>query len=287
NGFSSPSPQKFLNNGRSVIVGLLNYYAEDRPLRSLEGSIARYTRSNYYHDIRVRLRSMVKVLKRGYKFHFRVFSNGPLAEKPLAVRAGLGYYGKHAIIINDKFGSWFVIGEIVTDLEIEPDKPTKGDCGDCRLCIDACPTDALNTPYRLDWKRCIQFLSNHRAIIPEDIRRAWGNRLYGCTTCQEVCPRNQNPKQNHPIPEYGYIGPGLPLCEILSLDEQDYRARYGRNQIGAKWVELACLKRNAILALANLKAKDGLNHIRRFENDPDPMLAEHARWAIGEICRWV
>ncbi|RKX70658.1 tRNA epoxyqueuosine(34) reductase QueG [candidate division WOR-3 bacterium] len=286
-GFPSYHPRSFLKKARSVIVGIENYYARGRPLRPEEGEIARYTWSNYYYDLRTRLKELARFLKRAYQMRFRVFSNGPLAEKPLAVKAGIGYYGKHTIIINEKFGSWIVIGEILTDLEIEPDQPEENDCGDCRICIDACPTRAIEKPYQLNWKRCIQYLSNHRVEIPLEIRRVWGNRLYGCTTCQEVCPKNSRSRPTHSIPEYGYVGPGFSLYEVLMLDEERYRRRFGSNQIGARWMELACLKRNAILALVNRGEKSALNHIIRFEDDPDPMLKEIARWAVEELQRWI
>ncbi|HIE05733.1 MAG TPA: tRNA epoxyqueuosine(34) reductase QueG, partial [bacterium (Candidatus Stahlbacteria)] len=259
----------------------------DRKVERLEGSVARYTWSNYYYDLKKRLRRLANVLSRSYKMHYRIYCNGPIAEKPLAVKAGIGYYGKHSIILNKDFGSWVVIGEIITDLEIETDAPLEEDCGDCHLCIDSCPTGAIKKPYQLDWSRCIQYLSNHRARVGEDIFEAWGNRLYGCTTCQEVCPKNRYKKQSHPIPEYGYVGPSLPLLDILILDEARFRERYHRNQIGARWVELACLKRNAILALAHSGDRRVSNHIRRFKDDPDPMIAAAARWAIKRLsCSW-
>jgi len=244
------------------------------------GLIARYTWRNHYLDLRKRLRKLGQFIKRETGASFRVFSNGPIAEKPIAVRSGIGFYGKHSIIINQVYGSWIVLGEIITDIEIEPESHVTMDCGDCQKCIDECPTGAIIRPYVIDRRRCIQALTNWYGIIPHDIAHVWGNRLYGCSICQDVCPKNEEVKPQKPRTDLGYVGSSLPLLEILKMEEAEYRTQYANNQITASWINFAAIKRNAIIALGNIKDTAALPTLQKCINDRDNIIARTAEWAI-------
>jgi len=222
-------------------------------------------------------------LKNNYGANFVAHSCGPLAEKPIAQHSGIGYYGKHSIIINPLYGSWIVLGEIITDLEFEPDESVKIECGECRQCIDACPTRAIIKPYIIDRRRCIQALTNWLGEIPEDIARVWGNRLYGCTTCQDVCPRNRWIKPEPPKTEIGVVGNYLPLIEILRMDEKTYRKKFVNNQISARWIHFEAIKRNALLALGNIRDRKTIPILKKFAKKDNQLLKKTAEWALKQF----
>uniref|UniRef100_A0A7V4E4G1 tRNA epoxyqueuosine(34) reductase QueG n=1 Tax=candidate division WOR-3 bacterium TaxID=2052148 RepID=A0A7V4E4G1_UNCW3 len=280
-------PQSVLKEAKSIIVSYLFYYTYEEKDPSQEGNpygfIARYTRRNYYKELKIRLKKLVKVLKKEYGGKFFVSVNGPIIEKPMAVRSGLGYYGKHSIIIHPNYGSWIVLGEIITDLEMEVDSSLEKDCGNCQLCIETCPTKAIIEPYIIDRKKCIQDLSSWLGIIPDEIKAVWQNRLYGCDTCQEVCPVNKKVKEEEPKTEIGIIGAYLPLIEILNMDEKTFRTKYGNNQISASWIDFNVIKRNALIALGNIKDKKTILLIEKYLKENNPILKDAADWALKQF----
>ncbi|MCX7994195.1 MAG: tRNA epoxyqueuosine(34) reductase QueG [candidate division WOR-3 bacterium] len=281
------NPASVLNGAKSIISAFLFYLTPDEPNLSIPGRpyglVARYTRRNYYKELKKRLKKLAERLKKEYRANMAVHACGPIAEKPIAQRSGIGYYGKHSIIINPEFGSWIVLGEIITDLELEPDTSLNLNCGDCRRCIDVCPTGAIIEPYVIDRKKCIQNLTHHPCIIPDDIARVWADRIYGCTTCQDVCPMNEKIKPEEPKTEIGTVGAYLPLVEILTMDEKTYRSRYANNQISARWVSFDAIKRNALIALGNIKDKKTIPIIKKFLNNSNYILQETARWALSQF----
>jgi epoxyqueuosine reductase len=278
-----------LPEARSVITAALNYYTPDEPDPSRPGEpyglVARYTRRNYYLELRRRLRRVARHLEKEYGGKTAVYANGPIAEKPLAQRSGLGFYGKHSVIINPRFGSWCVIGEIVTDLEIPPDKPLALSCGACRKCLDACPARALIQPYVLDRRVCVQALTNWVGVVPDRIAKVWGNRVYGCTVCQDVCPINAGKRSAPSETEIGIVGQWLPVLDILGMKEDEYRARYSNNQISAGWINFPAIRRNCLIVLGNRRDVKTLPAVNKFLKDRDPSLAATARWAKQRITR--
>jgi epoxyqueuosine reductase len=280
-------PQSVLKGAKSIIVAYLFYYTDEEKEPTEEGNpyglIARYTRRNYYKELKIRLKKLAKVLKKEFGGKYYVAVNGPIIEKPMAARSGLGYYGKHSIIIHPHYGSWIVLGEIITDLEIEIDNPLEKDCGDCQLCLTACPTKAIIEPYIIDRKKCIQDLSGWSGIIPDEIKEVFKNRLYGCDTCQEVCPVNKKVKGEAPKTEIGVIGAYLPLIEILNIDEETFRRKYGNNQISASWIDFNALKRNALIALGNIKDKKTIPLIEKYLKADNPILKDAAHWALKQF----
>lgn len=281
------NPASVLSEAKSIISSFLFYLVPDEINPSIPGepygTVARYTQRNYYKELKKRLKKLAGVLKKKYKAKVAVHSCGPIAEKPIAQRSGTGYYGKHGIIINPIYGSWIVLGEIITDLDLEPDEPLNIDCGKCRQCIDACPTRAIIKPYIIDRNRCIQSLTNHLDIIPDAIARVWSNRFYGCTTCQEVCPINKKVKPEPPKTDIGVVGPYISLVEILKMDEDTYRNKYKDNQISARWINFEAMQRNALITLGNIKDKKTIVLIKNFTKSRSKILQETAIWALNQF----
>ncbi|MCK4352801.1 tRNA epoxyqueuosine(34) reductase QueG [candidate division WOR-3 bacterium] len=283
------SPKNILPTAKSIIVVAECYLTSEPEDLTTPGNphgrIARYTWSNYYHDIRTKLKQIAKFLKKEERNHqFKCLSNGPLAEKPLAQRAGLGWYGKHGIILTKNYGSWVVLGELITDIEIEPDEELELDCRNCRLCISACPTKAIIKPYIIDRAKCLQHIMSEYGTIPLTYREKMNNFLYGCTICQEICPQNKNVLPKDRKPDYGYVGSSVPLIPILKMSEEKYRAYFKHNQIGAWWVRRECIQRNAAVALGNIGNPIAIPIlIETLNSHPDAIVREHTAWALGKI----
>jgi epoxyqueuosine reductase len=274
-----------LHEARSVITAC-QCYLTDEPVDAStpgnpHGRIARYTWRNHYRDLKHRLQKLADMLKEKYHAHSLVFSNGPVAEKPVAAQSGIGHYGKHSIIIHPRYGSWIVLGEIVTDIEIETDPALGNDCQECRKCIDACPTSAIVKPYVIDRRRCIQALTNWHGVVDDDIAAVWENRLYGCMSCQEVCPLNERVKPLPARTDIGYVGPSIPLLDILTMDETQYRRQYKDNQMTAHWINFSAIQRNALLCLGHLQDNSMRSLLHTFLRSDDPVLAQTAGWALS------
>ncbi len=189
---------------RSVIMLGLNYGPETDPLAVLEardrGAISVYARGDDYHDvIKPRLKTIARWLVANGGGDVKVFvDTAAVMEKPLAARAGLGWQGKHTNLVSRDFGSWLFLGAIFTTLELPPDQSEQDHCGNCRACLDICPTNAFPSPYRLDARRCISYLTiEHKGPIPSELRPALGNRIYGCDDCLAACPWNKFAQTGH------------------------------------------------------------------------------------------
>jgi epoxyqueuosine reductase len=272
---------------RSIIATCQGYLTDEKNDLSepddAHGLIARYTWRNHYRGLKNKLKKLGDFIHEKSGASFRAYSNGPVAEKPIAVRSGIGYYGKHSVVINKTFGSWIVLGEILTDIELEPDNALDIDCGQCQDCVNACPTHAIVAPYIIDRKRCIQELTNWVGILPDDIALVWGKRLYGCTVCQDVCPVNSKVAMRSPRAEPGYVGPSISLTAILDMSEGEYRKKYMNNQVTARWINFSAIKRNALVCLGNIGDKKYLSLLERFEKSGDKIHSMTAQWAINRI----
>jgi epoxyqueuosine reductase len=282
------SPASLLPQARSVIVGGLCYLVKENADGSAPGNphglIAPYTRSNYYREIRRRLKRCAAGLKKYlHGGQFLVASNGFLREKPLARRSGLGFYGNHGIIITPHYGSWVVLGLIITDIAMPEDSPLADSCNSCSLCRAACPTGAIVAPGVVDITRCLQHLSQHGGPIPEEYRVLWGNRLYGCALCQEACPRNTRVAAGASHPPRGLVGPSQPLMELLRLSDDELHVRFKGNQMGARWVSPAAIKKNACVALGNSGEECVAESLAMTLSHPSEVVREHAAWALGRI----
>jgi len=283
------NPNSILKNAKSIISAAQCYLIEEtediqdknQPL----GEIAKYDIGNFYYDVKLKLKKIVDFINQETDFKYKSKNKScyiSLTEKPIAQRAGVGWYGKNGIIITERFGSWVVLGEIITELELETDQLLQRDCGDCTICIDSCPTKAIVSPYVIDRTKCLQFISERSMNVPLVCREKWGNRLYGCTTCQEVCPQNRKVKPKKYKPEYGYIGSKIPLIPLLQITEEEFQNYFAYNQIAMRPKE--AIKRNAALALGNIgDPRAVIPLIKVLQEDDNPMVRGHTAWALGKI----
>lgn len=251
-----------------------------------QGYIAQYALGRDYHKImRKKLRALAQALSANIAPHqFRVFTDsGPIMEKPLAQNAGLGWIGKHTNLIARNGGSYFFLGEILTTLPLPVDPPESDHCGNCRACLDICPTQAIIRPYVLDARRCIAYLTiENKGPIPLEFRRAIGNRIFGCDDCQLVCPMNKF-AGTVPLPEFAprtdLLAPEL--AELMEWTEQEFdektRGSALRRTGYRGWL------RNLAVALGNARSSERvLMALKRRATYPDPMVREHVEWALGE-----
>lgn len=276
-------PTRRLREARTVVTACLSYNTGEAPPGDAGmGIIAPYTRANFYGEIKSRLANVASAIGEEFGANSKVSSNYvSLAEKPLAARSGLGFYGKNGLIIKPGYGSFIVLGEMVTDLIIQPDPPLDMDCGDCTDCMRACPTGAIEAPGRVNRKRCIQYISERRGSIPYEIRDIWGNRLYGCSTCQDVCPFNRDVPAAAPQSPSAYVGSAVPLAEVIGMGEADFMCKFEGNQIGMR--DVNAIRRNAIVAAGNSGAGELAGPLAVCLNDLDPMIRGHAAWALAAL----
>jgi len=283
------NPKSILKRAKSIISVAQCYLieeVEDIPDKEqLYGKIAKYDVGNFYYEVKLKLKKIIDFINQETNFKYRSKNKScyvSLVEKPIAQRAGIGWYGKHGIIITEKFGSWVVLGEIITELELETDKPLQRDCGNCSICIDLCPTKAIVSPYIIDRTRCLQYISERPIKVPLAFREKWGDRLYGCTTCQEVCPRNDKVKLKKYRPKFGYIGSKIPLIPLLTITEEEFQNYFAYNQIAMRTRE--AIKRNAVLALGNIGDTRAVAPLIKILYEGDsPLVRGHTAWALGKI----
>ncbi|MER3411807.1 MAG: hypothetical protein C4305_05520 [Thermoleophilia bacterium] len=198
------------------------------------------------------------------------------------MRAGIGFYGKNTMVITRRYGSWVVLGTLVTDVEIEPTPRLSLDCGQCRLCIDACPTGALDEPGVLDATKCLSYWTQSPRAIPEHYREELGASAYGCDICQEVCPWNRGieRRRSHFVPP-AEAEPTVSLLEWLRASDAALLRRYRRLYVPR--LQARYLRRNALVALANTGSLADLPEVERYLSHPDPLLRDHAAWAAGRL----
>ena len=283
------NPRSILKRAKSIISVAQCYLIEEddniEDTNLLYGRIAKYDIGNFYYDVKLKLKKIVDFINQetDSKYKSKNKSNYvSLVEKPIAQRAGVGWYGKNGIIITEKFGSWVALGEIITELELDIDESLRRDCSDCTICIDSCPTQAIVSPYVIDRTKCLQFISERPMKVPLAYREKWEDRLYGCTTCQEVCPQNRKVKSKKYKPEYGYIGSRIPLIPLLQITEGEFQNYFAYNQIVMRPKE--AIKRNAVLALGNIGDPRAVAPlIKVLQEEDNPMVRGHTAWALGNI----
>jgi epoxyqueuosine reductase len=248
------------------------------------GDIARSAWGMDYHDVlRARLDALrTAILEEQPDAHVvSIVDTGALVDRAVAQRAGVAWIGKNAMAITPDWGSWVYIGELVTDIPFPPDAPLEEACGSCTLCIDACPTDALLGDRQLDGSRCISAVTQVKGVVPDPMKRKIGARLYGCDTCQVVCPHNAGVHAVHHeefVPDIDRVRP--PLLPLFALTNREAKAQFG----AAAWRGAAVLMRNAIIALGNARANeciDALAHV--LMHDVRPFMRETAAWALGRM----
>lgn len=281
-------PRSLFPDATSAIVVALDYGG-----RTASGPVARYARGFDYHDImKARLRLLhswiEEQLERPVSGRAYV-DTGPLLERDLARRAGLGWFGKNTNLINPNIGSFFFIGALLVELELAPDAPFEADrCGTCARCLEACPTDAFVSPRELDATKCISYLTIElRGAIPNDLREQIGEHIYGCDICQDVCPWNvsfaRELREEAFAPREAIAGKDARALAraILEMDEESYRAAFSGSPM--KRAKLRGLARNAAVVLGNVGEEEDIAVLRQAMGDPDALVPEHAEWAINNL----
>ena len=272
-------PEELLPGVRTVISAALCYWADAVEPGPGEGRLSRYTWSDRYAELRERLDLLGRRLGGSYRV---LVDENDHVDREAAVRAGVAFYGKNTLAITRRHGSWVVLGTLVTDVDLEPASPLDAGCGSCTLCIDACPTDALDEPGTLDSTRCLSYWTQAPAPIPEEYRAELGAFVYGCDICQDVCPWNRGiEKRRRGTPPPEGAEPAVSLVAWLERDAhalvEDYDRLYvPRND--PRW-----LRRNALVAAGNVGGPAERNAVAAYADGDDELLREHAAWALARI----
>ena len=280
-------PQKVLPGARSIIVVALNYFQghTTRPSQTAAtGRIARYAWGDDYHDvIAARLDKIDNFLGEFQGRQKCYVDTGPILERDHASESGIGWHGKSTMLIDPRLGTWFFLGEILTTLDLPPNDPQPDRCGRCERCIQACPTGAITAPHRLDARRCISYLTIElKGSIPLEFRPLIGNRIFGCDDCLDACPWNRFAQASR---EHAFAARrstvGISLRKYLALNDAEFRALFRNSPI--KRIKRRGFLRNVCVALGNVGDLSDLPALEHAAADPEPLIAEHAAWAIQRI----
>jgi epoxyqueuosine reductase len=272
-------PETALPSARTVVSAALCYWNEEPPLEPGEGRLPRYTWFHAYAELREKLDALGRALGGDYRV---LVDDNQHVDREAAARAGVGFYGKNTMLITRRHGSWVVLGTLVTDVPIEAGVPLPSACGTCTLCIDACPTAALDEPGVLDSTKCLSYWSQAAAPIPEPYREPMDAQVYGCDICQDVCPWNRGvEKRRTGTPPTPHAEPHVSLVEWLEASDEELRTRYDRLFVPRN--DVRYLRRNALVALGNVGTPEHRADLERFLDDDDPLLREHAEWALARL----
>jgi epoxyqueuosine reductase len=296
-GFEEPdidkrtNPSLIVPQAKSIIAIALAYPSKmkNAPKSTKEewrGVFCRASWGKDYHDIlRDRMRKLEQFIqKKAPQAEVKsMVDTGELSDRAVAERAGIGWSGKNCATITPEFGSYVYLGEVITTISLPPDQPITDQCGTCNKCVDACPTGALVQGGQLDSNKCIAFLTQTKGFLPDQYREKLGNRLYGCDTCQQVCPENKGINFHHhpemePDPELAKPK----LKPLLKISNREFREKFG--PIAGSWRGKKPIQRNAIIALGNFKDQSAVSElIDVLKNDPRPVIRGTAAWSLGKI----
>jgi epoxyqueuosine reductase len=272
-------PESLLPGARTVVSAAHCYYAEEPPLEAGEGRLARYTWHDGYEVLRGRLDELGRRL--GGEYRVLVDANQHV-DREGASRSGVGFYGKNTMLITRRHGSWVVLGTLVTTASVEATPPLDLDCGSCTLCIEACPTGALDEPGLVDSTRCLSYWSQAPAPIPEEYRPELGAQVYGCDICQDVCPWNRGiEKRRAGVEPPAGAEPHVSLVDWLQADGEELTRRYDRLYVPKN--DARFLRRNALVALGNVGRPEHRAFAEAFLDDDDELLREQAEWTVAKI----
>lgn len=284
------SPEDLLPGARSILIGAVSYLTggAEEEHGGIRGRVARYALGDDYHDtVKLKLQALHRKLEAqlGEPIRSRVsVDSGPVVDRAVAARAGLGWYGKNTNILTPEMGSWVLLGAMLVDIELPTTQPSRKSCGACTRCLVACPTGALITPGVLDSRRCISYLTIElRGPIPLELRPLIGAWIFGCDICQEVCPVNRSaPVPDHP--EYQHRpgwGVAPDLLELMSLSDEDFRVRFKGSPV--KRTKRRGLLRNVAVALGNSGDLRAVPALIGALEDHEPLVRGHAAWALGRF----
>ena len=283
------APRALWPEARSVVVVGLNYGPAHDPLGLLatptRGVVSAYAQGRDYHEVlKGRLRRLARFVAGTFGAEVKLFvDTAPVMEKPLAARAGIGWQGKHTNLVSRRHGSWLFLGELFTTLDLAPNNAEDDHCGSCRQCLDICPTDAFPTPYRLDARRCISYLTiEHKGHIAPEFREAMGNRVYGCDDCLAVCPWNKFARRTE---EYAFLPraelTAPRLADLAALDDTTFRTIFSGSPI--KRTGRDRFVRNVLIAIGNCGDATVLTAATRLLHDASPLVRAMAVWATQRL----
>ena len=272
-------PELLVPGARAVVSAALCYYEPDGEAGPGEGRLPRYTWADRYAELREKLEALGSRL--GGEYRVLVDANEHV-DREGAARSGVGFYGKNTLLITRTHGSWVVLGTLVTSAEVEFTPPLELDCGSCRLCVDACPTGALDQPGTLDSTRCLSYWTQAPGSIPREYRAELGAQVYGCDICQDVCPWNRGvEKRRAAVEPSAGAEPTVDLVDWLAADGRELIRRYNRLFVPKN--DPRYLRRNALVALGNTGGPEHRAAAASYADDADAMLREHAEWALVRI----
>jgi epoxyqueuosine reductase len=270
-------PETLLEGARTVVSAALCYWHDAEAPSRGHGRLPRYTWFDAYAVLRERLDELGR--RMGGQYRVFVDANQHV-DREAAARSGVGFYGKNTMLITRRYGSWVVLGTLVTDVELEPTPPLDADCGSCTLCIEACPTGALDEPGVLDATRCLSYWTQSADSIPEGYREELHDQVYGCDICQDVCPWNRGvEKRRAELEPPRGAEPYVSLVDWLEASDEDLATRYDRLFVPRN--DPRYLRRNALVALGNSGGDP--SPARPYAGGDDPLLREHARWALSRL----
>ena len=282
-------PQSLWPDARSIVVLGANYGPDFDPLQALSrkssGAISAYALGTDYHDVlKTKLKRLAGYIAEEFDTDVKVFiDTAPVLEKPLAQAAGLGWQGKHTNLVSRQFGSWLFLGSVFTALNIEPDRAESDHCGQCRACLDICPTKAFPAPYQLDARRCISYLTiEHKGHIAGEFRAAIGNRIYGCDDCLAICPWNkfaQVPRETRFHARAELRDPRL--ADLARLDDAGFREMFRGSPI--KRIGRDRFVRNVLIAIGNSADATLATAATPLLADPSPLVRAMAVWALSKL----
>jgi len=272
-------PETLLPNARTVVSAALCYYAPEPDLAPDEARLPRYTWFDAYAELRGKLDALGRRVGGDYRV---LVDENDHVDREGAVRGGIGFYGKNTMLITRRHGSWVVLGTLVTEAEIERSAPLELNCGSCTLCIEACPTGALDEPGTLDSTRCLSYWTQAPGPIPEEYRTELGAQVYGCDICQDVCPWNRGiEKRREHETTPAEAEPHVSLVEWLETCDEDLRERYDRLYFPRN--DPRYLRRNALVAAGNVGGEEVRDAVAAFAESDDALLREHAEWALARL----
>lgn len=285
------NPKALMASARTIIALAMNYAPAHDPLQSLEntqnGLVSTYATRKDYHDVvKKRLKQLGRWIGETFGTDLKVFvDTAPVMEKPLAARAGIGWQGKHTNLVSRDFGSWLFLGEIFIELELPPDAPEVDHCGSCDRCLTVCPTDAFPSPYELDARKCISYLTiEHKGAIDDVLMDAMGNHVYGCDDCLSVCPWTKF--SNERVDEKLANNPDLterPLVELAALDDASFRELFRGTPV--KRTGRDRFVRNVLIAIGNSNDLSLKSSAEALIDDPSPLVAAAASRAITKLSK--
>jgi epoxyqueuosine reductase len=282
-------PEKILPGAKSIIVLAVNYFQGEEVLRSRTiptGKIARYAWGDDYHDVITHKLASIDNLLQEFGGEQKCYvDTGPILERDHAAQAGIGWHGKSTMLIDQRLGTWFFLAEILTTLELPADGPVRDRCGTCERCIKACPTGAITAPHKLDARRCISYLTIElKGAIPVNLRPLIGGRIFGCDDCLDACPWNRFAEVSR---ETAFAArrstTAFLLRDYLTLNDQEFRELFRGSPI--KRIKRRGFLRNVCVALGNVGMRDDLPALELAAQDSEPLIAEHATWAMQQITR--